>query len=294
MKVLLTGASGLVGSACRLAFAKHGMDIIPVSRPEAWNIVHSRRVIVRESADIFVHTAANTDVEQCEKDPDACYRDNHLLTEGLAYACALTRIPFVFISSTGVYGEGQSIPYREYSPTHPTTHHHRAKLLGEMAVIRASAMNLVLRTGWLFGGDFKNPKNFVARRLEEATSAAAKGQHLLSNSEQHGCPTYTVDLVDRMILLISGGWTGIFNVVNEGHASRLDYVRAIVEFARIPIQVAPTNALAFNRHARVSSNEMAVNWRARELGIPEMPSWRQSLERYVQGQDTPDQARFTG
>ena len=50
----------------------------------------------------FIHAAANTNVEECEVNPDRCYRDNFLLTELLAKACSLAEVPFLFISSTGV------------------------------------------------------------------------------------------------------------------------------------------------------------------------------------------------
>jgi hypothetical protein len=42
-------------------------------------------------ADLLLHAAANTNVEQCEREPDACYRDNFLLSELLARAAAQAR-----------------------------------------------------------------------------------------------------------------------------------------------------------------------------------------------------------
>lgn len=231
--------------------------------------------------DILIHAAANTDVEQCEAEPANCYRDNYLLTDGLAAICAKTATPLVFISSTGVYGNRENKPYCEYSEAHPTTHHHRAKWLGEKAVLSASANNMVIRTGWLFGGAFENPKNFIARRLEEAARARSEGTPLFSNSEQRGCPTFTDDLAVRLVELVRKGFHGTFNVVNEGSASRLEYIRAIVEAAGFDIHVEPVDAASFSRRAPVSVNEMALNWRAQELGLPDMPDWRSSLNRYI-------------
>lgn len=281
MKVMISGASGLLGSACCETFARHNIDVSTLSRERAWELVRARYAVDLVGADVVIHAAANTNVEQCEVDPDACYRDNYLLTDGIAAACVSVSVPLVYISSTGVYGEAQDSPYREYAEPRPTTNHHRAKLLGEQAVLNASPRNLVLRTGWLFGGAFDNPKNFIARRIEEAINAARHGHTLFSNSEQRGCPTFTEDVAERILLLIKERRSGIYNVVNEGNASRQEYVRAIVEAAGLTVPVESADAASFNRRAKVSSNEMAVNWRAQETGLPAMPCWRDSLRRYI-------------
>ena len=284
MKVMISGASGLLGSACCKAFARNNIDVSPLSRDDAWEMGRARRAVDLVGADVVIHAAANTNVEQCEVDPDACYKDNYLLTTGIAAACMSVSVPLVYISSTGVYGDAQLSPYREYAEPRPTTAHHRAKLLGEQAVLSASPRNLVLRIGWLFGGAYDNPKNFIARRIEEAINAARNGQTLFSNSEQRGCPTFTEDVAERILLLIKESRYGIYNVVNEGNASRLEYVRAILEATGLPVPVESIDAASFNRRAKVSSNEMAVNWRAQETGLPGMPFWRDSLNRYIRQQ----------
>jgi dTDP-4-dehydrorhamnose reductase len=281
MKVFLTGATGMLGTSCNALFTSKGVEVKTLNREEIWNLADLSFDPDLKSGQAFIHTAANTNVEQCELEPDACYRDNYLLTEGLARVCAMIKVPMIFISSTGVYGESHNEPYREYSQANPTTHHHRSKLLGEQAVLSASQENIVIRTGWLFGGNFANPKNFVARRLEDASKAAANGVPLFSNSEQRGCPTYTLDVATRLFMLITGGHRGLFNVVNEGGASRLDYVRAIVASAGLSIPVMASPADTFKRQAKVSSNEMAANWRAAQLGFSSMPHWKQRLNEYI-------------
>jgi dTDP-4-dehydrorhamnose reductase len=281
MNVLLTGASGMLGTACRVAFKRAGIKFHALTQEQAWRLARGNNDRVLDGIDFMVHAAANTNVEQCEFSPDACYRDNFLLTEGLAKVCAKASVRLVFISSTGVYGTTEDIPYREYSLARPTTHHHRAKLLGEYSVLAAACKNIVIRTGWLFGGPIQNPKNFVARRIEEALAASVAATPVISNNEQRGCPTYTNDVAERLISLVTGDYDGLFNVVNEGNASRFEYVSAILDAAgiRVPVEAAPSQA--FKRRAIVSVNEMAINWRASEMGLPEMPHWRSSLDAYV-------------
>ncbi|TFW29434.1 SDR family oxidoreductase [Duganella callida] len=283
MKLLLTGAGGLLGSAVIEAAAARGDACHPLARPALDGGASAAAQLAQRMLghDLLLHAAANTNVEQCETDPDACYRDNLLLTELLAQAAALAGVRMLFVSSTGLYGSASDAPYREYDAVAPTTHHHRGKLLAEQAVLAAAPHNLVVRTGWLFGGAPATPKNFVARRIDEARKALAEGRHLESNAEQRGVPCWNRDIAMRMLDLAAAGVTGVVNCVNSGNASRYEYVAAIVKAAGIAIEVQPSTAAGFNRKARVSNNEMADNWKMRALGWPEMPDWRASLQTYL-------------
>lgn len=282
MRIALTGASGILGEALIVRAAAAGHEIIPVSRK--W-LLGSRKELHDSlaGADAVIHAAANTNVEACELDPATCYRDNLLLSEQLAEACLLTKRKLVLVSSTGVYGPRQDDPYAEYEAAEPPTHHHRAKYLAESAVLAFSRLNLVIRTGWLFGGSRLQPKNFVARRLEEAAATLQAGRtELAANPQQRGNPTFTEDVADRLLEALGRDESGVFNAVNRGNVSRLEYVQAILDAAGLPLRAVPPVADAsFKRVAQVSHNECAVNWRFEALGYAPMPDWKNSLNRYV-------------
>ncbi|MFY7865011.1 SDR family oxidoreductase [Roseateles sp.] len=280
MRIAITGARGLLGSAFGDALTAQGHEVSVIARTALGGDAHASARLLA-GADWLLHAAANTNVELCEADFDACYRDNLALTELLADATRLAAVPMVYFSSTGVYGSAESLPYAEYHDTNPTTHHHRAKRLGEIAVLGRAPCNLVIRTGWLFGGAVANPKNFVARRIEDARRAQACATTLRSNQQQVGSPTFTRDVVERVLALIASGNAGIFNCVNEGSASRFDYVREIVRLSGLPVEVEPATAASFNRRARVSDNEAASNWRMTQLGFEPMPRWQDSLADYI-------------
>lgn len=287
MKLLLTGAGGLLGSAVMVAAAERGDQCDALARPALGRgqaaITAAQLANTLAGYDVLVHAAANTNVEACETAPDDCYRDNFLLTELLAQAAALAGVRMVFVSSTGLYGTAGDTPYREYEAAVPTTHHHRSKLLGEQSVLAANARNLVLRTGWLFGGSAANPKNFVARRVDEARAALAAGRHIESNAEQRGVPCWNRDVATRLLELADAGVAGVVNCVNSGNASRCEYVAAVVQLAGIAVEVKPSTAASFARKARVSNNEMVDNWKMAMLGWPDMPDWRASLAAYLHG-----------
>lgn len=281
MNILLTGASGLLGSAIRNVAEHAGSVVTPLQRDVIWGSNADDLARLLRGFDLVIHSAANTNVEQCEANPEGCFSDNVRLTEILADAARSAAAKTVFISSTGIYGTGKNRPYRETDICSPTTVHHRSKHEAEKMVLQASQENLVIRTGWLFGGEPSNRKNFVARRIEEAVSAKAEGRVLKSNAQQRGVPSYCDDVAVRILALAKMDARGVFNCVNSGHASRFEYVKAIVDTAGIPVSVELADPRDFNRRAPVSDNEMAENFRMMQAGMAPMPAWQDSLASYV-------------
>jgi dTDP-4-dehydrorhamnose reductase len=141
----------------------------------------------------------------------------------------------------------------------------------------------IIRIWWCalvgYSGGGQNAKNFVVQRIKEAQSSTSG--IIFSNQEQYGCPTFVDDLAQRVLDLMSLKANGIFNVVNTGAASRLEYVQEIVRLLGLGITIVPTNANNFKRIAPVSNNEMAVNWRSECFGLPSMRSWTDALTEYL-------------
>ena len=96
-----------------------------------------------------------------------------------------------------------------------------------------------------------------------------------------GNPTFVDDLARWIIMLISNEERGMFNIVNEGAASRYEYVKTIVEYAGLDVAVYPVDAKAFDRVAPVSDNESAINLKLMMAGYFILPSWKDSLNKYI-------------
>jgi dTDP-4-dehydrorhamnose reductase len=277
MRALVTGASGLLGTEIRIALEEIGFSVVALVRAEFLKETPSGRSDMLSGFDVITHAAANTNVEQCEVDPEKCYFDNCFLTEQLYHHARRNNLRFVFISSTGVYGRHKATPYHEYDTVFPTTIHHRSKYLAERLVM-TSEDTLVVRTGWLFGGSFENKKNFVANRIKEIQTASGS---IFANTSQFGSPTYARDCARRVVELISDQSAGVYNVVNDGSVSRFEYVKKIVELSGSRVEVLPLDASGFKRLADVSENEAALSYRMRFEGRKAMRSWHDALSDYM-------------
>lgn len=280
MNIGITGTSGILGSELLNLTTRNGIKTISLERtkfPLNKGLINATNYIRSLNCNVIVHCAANTNLEHCEIYPEECYKNNFILTEMLANVCRILNIQMVFISSTGVYGEHKKSPYCEYDILVPKTIHHKSKVLAEQSVQRLNPNSLIIRTGWLFGGDFNLNKNFVSNRIKEAINSRGK---INSDITQEGNPTYTKDLAEKIIELIESKWSGVFNCVNEGSTSRYGYVREIVKLAKLNVQVKPTSK-GFPRKAQVSKNEAAINYKLNCAGITKMRMWQESLAEYI-------------
>jgi dTDP-4-dehydrorhamnose reductase len=279
MRILVTGADGMLGSC--LMHTLSGHQLIPLPEREC-DITDAARVaekLEQAAPDVIIHTAARTDVEACQGDREGTLLVNVGGTENLLRAAAGSGAAFV--SSTGIYGDHKQGPYTELDEVRPTTVHHWSKYEAERVVASSSARHLILRIGWLFGAGPQHPRNFVVQRCNEA-----RGKDLIyADATQTGNPTSAENVARQLRQLIENQLFGVFNCVDRDPATRLDYVQQIIELAGLPCRVEAAPDGFFKRIAPVSPNESAVNQRLDSLGIDLMEDWRGSLARYMESLD---------
>ena len=277
MKILITGAAGILGRHLVEQFVEHDLALPTRKECDLGDHGQTQRMVRSVRPQVVIHAAADTNVEACEREPQRAYRTNAIGTQNLVDALADQDALLVYISSTGIYGAAQSEPYNEFDDVRPTTHYHRAKWHGELAVQQGVRRHLIVRTGWLFGAGLDHPRNFVANRLREA----AGKEILFGDSTQVGNPTYAGNVAAQAKTLVEGEYGGTFNCVDYPAATRLDYVREILKSYGSAGRVEAAQPGTFQRVAPVSPNESAVNYKLQLLGIDRMEPWHQSLARYV-------------
>jgi dTDP-4-dehydrorhamnose reductase len=274
--ILITGANGLLGSCLvknipgSTGYSSKFLDIT--------NELKVQEVISRVKPDIIIHAAAYTDVDECEINVDKAFKINTIGTHNVVLCCKYSDILFVYISSTGVYGSYKNKSYTEYDKAIPTTVHHKSKFDAEAEVQRYLNKYIIIRTGWLFGGDKYHVNNFIYNRYKESK----KHKIIYSDNSQIGNPTYINNLVKQINVLINSNQYGIFNCVNEAiNVSRFDYVKKIVELFNVDCKVKIAPDGYFDRLAPVSKNESALNYKLDLAGLNIMESWDSGLKEYI-------------
>lgn len=244
-RVLLTGASGMLGSDLVPVLAGAGMDVF--ARPKLDLDITSEREVARAfretRPDVVVNCAALTRVDACETDPRA-FEVNARAVEGLADRCVLHGAQLVQISTDFVFDGEKRTPYAEGDPTGPLSAYGRSKCEGEAAALRLPTA-LVVRASWLFGSGGWNFVEAILKQVEEGK------RHLRVVSDQRGRPTAAPDLAQAILALLQAGAVGIYHFANRGEVSWLDFAREILLLAGVGrVEVEGIRAVELARPAR--------------------------------------------
>ena len=155
MKILLTGASGLLGKE----LLKINPNIIAATH-EAMEITDLGEVldyIETHEPDVVIHAAAMTDNRLVEKEPYRAVSTNIIGTANVALACMYHNIRLVYLSTDYVYA-GERGNFSEQEPLKPFNLYAWSKLGGECSVVGVEN-HLIIRTS--FGGNFQYKQAFT-------------------------------------------------------------------------------------------------------------------------------------
>jgi len=162
--LLLTGASGMVGSAlyrdqlhsfrCTLIGSQSRPP--PVRRGDSFHRRDfstpgaARALVESVEPEVVFHAAAISSVGVCESEPDRSRAVNVAATRELARACAEQGAYLVFCSTDQVF-DGECAPYGETAPVSPLTAYGRQKAEAEQVVLEEGRDALVLRLALVLG-----------------------------------------------------------------------------------------------------------------------------------------------
>jgi dTDP-4-dehydrorhamnose reductase len=275
MHILIVGARGQLGRALQAVLARKPHNQMTLwSRPE-YDLAKPALVdqIVALRPDVVINTAAWTNVDGAELNPDAAYAANALGPKYLAEGCSRCNAQFVQISTNEVFAGESGRHYREYDQPAPGGVYARSKLAGELAARQALDRLYIVRLAWLFG---PGGSNFPSK----ITAAADKLGALRIVADEFGNPTYAPDVAEAIAKLIHIDHFGIYHLVNSGQASRFEFAQAVLQAnGRSHIPLTPIAHTEWPRPVPAPLHAVLVNQAAAALGI-ELRPWQDALIEY--------------
>lgn len=278
MRILITGAKGLVGRAlvehCLasgdevLSYDHKGLDIADAEAVES--------EIVAGRPDAVINCAALTDVDGCERYPEKAQQVNALGPENLARASRKADAVLVTISTDYVFDGRKEGFYTQRDQPNPISIYGNAKLEGEQRAQAAHARTIVVRTGYIFG---PGGKNF----LSNVVSLAERGQKLKAISDYWGTPTYGRDLAYRLRELAQLDLPGVYHVVNSGDGASFETFS--VEALRLAglstdvLEIIEGDSLG--RPAPRPRNSRMKCLISEAIGLAPLPPWQESLAHFI-------------
>lgn len=273
MRILVTGAGGMLGTDLRRAALDAGHEPIGLARAEL-DIVDAgavAAVIASAAPDVVVNCAAWTDVDGAETAPEAALAVNEDGAGNVAAAARAAGAWTVHISSDYVFDGASPTGYVESDEVDPLSAYGRSKLAGEVAVARAAPdAHTIVRSSWLFGvGGQCFPKTML--RL------AGERDELRVVADQVGCPTFTGHLAAALVAIAEQRAGGVLHVAGGGSCSWFAFAREIVASAGVDCEVKPISTDEYPVPAR----RPACSILRSERGAPVLPRWQDGLARFL-------------
>ena len=226
-KILITGANGLLGQKLVELISKstdyaaiataRGANRLPASIQgytyESLDVTDREQTLAKIQQlkpDYIIHTAAMTNVDQCETDRDACWELNVRATETLVEACRVNNIFLLHVSTDFIF-DGENGPYDEEAEANPISFYGVSKLAAERMVfksanlIRWAVARTVLVYGIAHDMSRTNIVLWVKKSLED-------GKNITVVNDQFRSPTLAEDLAMGCFLIVQKEAQGIYNI----------------------------------------------------------------------------------
>lgn len=238
LKVLLTGASGLLGSHL-LRRLDGAYDLIALGRsPVPGDGLSSTSQVIVDMADlnrlanvlplldfdIAINCAAATDVDRCEIEHQAAYYLNTALVDLLAPYCQKKQATLIQLSTDYIF-DGANGPYSEDDPAHPINYYGLTKLKAEEAIASSGCRFIIVRAALIYGQELSGP----SKVLRSILSRLAEGKNVMAAVDQFSNPIWAGSLADAIIELLTTDFTGIINIAGPVYLSRYDFARLAAE-----------------------------------------------------------------
>jgi dTDP-4-dehydrorhamnose reductase len=270
---LVTGAAGMLGVDLVGALLDRGQSVtasthadLDVTDPAAVDSIIGAH-------DVVVNLAAWTAVDDAEEYESQATLVNGTGAANLAEACARTGARMIELSTDYVFSGTATEPYREDAPTDPINAYGRSKRVGEDAVRSIlSESGFVVRTAWLYGADGTNFVTTMARLAQDRPTLDVV-------DDQHGQPTWTVDVADKLIALIdSEAPAGVYHATSTGQTTWCGLARAVFEELGLDAgRVRATDSASFARPAPRPAYSVLGHGAYERAGLEPIRHWRDAL-----------------
>ena len=274
MKILLFGSEGMLGHALADVFSDEELISLTRSDVDITREHEVEKIIEDNLPDLIINSAAFTDVDGAESNRDLALAINGDGVGYIARAAEAVGATCVHYSTDYIFNGSKHEGYDEHSNEYePLNVYGESKLLGEQLLQEYCSRFYVIRTSWLFG---PHGKNFATTMLQLGKDRDS----LKVVNDQHGRPTYTVDLAQATKELVDDKAAhGIYHLTNGTDTSSItwyEFAHEIFHQAGLEVTLSPCTSDEYPRPAKRPEYSVLLNTKR-----PPLRDWRAALQEYI-------------
>jgi dTDP-4-dehydrorhamnose reductase len=245
------------------------------------DLKHTSEVVSKYKPDIILNFAALVDLEYCEQEKDDCYLTNTIAAIHLFNLARDLNVPYVFISTAGIFGNDKEY-YTEEDTPFPLSAYGKSKYYTEQLMQNQGYEKYwIFRAGWMMGGGPLKDKKFVNKIMKQIKSGA---KELNVVDDKLGVPTYTKDFARSILRHLQEDLPyGLYNMVSSGDASRYQTAVEMNKFLELGVIInkVTSNFFAEEYSAPRPYSEKLINKSLDDLQRNYMRNWKVCLHEYL-------------
>ncbi|WP_439881438.1 SDR family oxidoreductase [Pontibacter sp. MBLB2868] len=263
-RILITGSNGLLGQKlAELLLPRTSIEMLATSRGEnklaaIMPTLPFRSMDVTDPEQIekvvsdfrpthIIHTAAMTNVDQCETDREGAVILNRDAVQYLIDACEKYNVHLVHVSTDFIF-DGENGPYDEQATPNPVNFYGETKLMAEELVKQAKCKWAILRTVLVFGVAHDYGRTNIVLWVRDSLQA---GKVIKVVTDQFRTPTLAEDLAMGCWLAVEHDAEGIYNISGKEMLTPYDMAMQVAEyFALDKSLIDKANASTFTQPAK--------------------------------------------
>jgi len=245
-KLLVTGGGGFLGANILMqaehGLALHAIDQLPVMLERenlTWHSIdlQDRRalqdIFLSLEPDAVIHTAAISDIDYCEANPEKADAVNVGVTLNVAELCRRTGARLVFFSSDSVF-DGRRGRYRESDTPEPLNQYARTKVKAEKGIEEILANHIVVRPSLIMGIPvLRTGNSFLWRMIQSLRN----GRQVALPKTEIRSPVDVLTLSRAAIEIAGNSLTGVLHIAGNESLSRYDMGRRIALALGYPVEL---------------------------------------------------------
>tara|TARA_Y100001936_G_scaffold169582_1_gene165843 strand:- start:9607 stop:10482 length:876 start_codon:yes stop_codon:yes gene_type:complete len=240
LKVLVLGASGLVGST----FVNYSKDLYDLHLTYNTNIINSlefgstkldvineknklKNLILEKSPDVIINTIAHSNVDHCEihhNDADDLHTD---IVKIILDSCLEIGSRLIYFSTDHVFPGELNKKYSEEDTPNPLNYYAKSKLNAEKIILNNSLKNTVLRTAVIYGN---HPRS---RFTDWIISYLKKNKPVDPFIDQFNTPTLVDDLAKSLVKIIDNNISGLFHATGPTCLNRYQFALLLAKYFKL-------------------------------------------------------------